>query len=316
MLFRSQYDARAKALELPGATDADTFAANQRAIRDGRTESEAAQTDAQNALTEAGVEVRQLQEQYAELEAELQSLYRRRSNIPRQILEMRSELCRTTGISEDDILFAGELLQVRAEEREWEGAIERLLHNFALSLLVRDVHYARVAEWVDRTHLSGRLVYFRVLKARAADHAALPATSLARKISVKPESGFYDWLDAELAARFNYACCETLDQFRREPMAVTRAGQIKGRGERHEKDDRHCIDDRSRFVLGWSNDQKIAALTLEQHRLETRRAPLLDRIDKLKLQRNAAQERNTRLAELAVFESFQELDWQIGRAHV
>ena len=306
----TQYDARAKALELPGATGADTFAANQRAIREGRTESEAAQAEAQNALTEAGVEVRQLQEQWGELEAELQSLYRRRSNIPRQILEMRSELCRTTGISEDDILFAGELLQVRAEEREWEGAIERLLHNFALSLLVRDVHYARVAEWVDRTHLGGRLVYFRVLKVRAADHAALPASSLASKISVKPESGFYDWIDAELAARFNYSCCETLDQFRREPMAVTRAGQTKGRGERHEKDDRHRIDDRSRFVLGWSNEQKIAALTLDQHRVETRRAPLLARIDELKLQRNAAQERNTRLAELAVFESFQELDWR------
>ena len=149
-----------------------------------------------------------------------------------------------------------------------------------------------------------------MLKVRAADHAGLHASSLARKISVKPESAFYDWIDAELAARFNYACCETLDQFRREPMAITRAGQIKGRGERHEKDDRHRIDDRSRFVLGWSNEQKIAALKLDQHRLETRRAPLVDAIGKLKLQRDAAQERNTRLAELAVFEGFQELDWR------
>src|ERR1039457_4705414 len=93
-------------------------------------------------------------------------------------------------------------------------------------------------------------------------------------------------------------------------MAVTRAGQIKGKGERHEKDDRHPIDDRSRFVLGWSNEQKISALKSDQHRLETRRAPLMARISELQLQRNAAQERNTRLAELAVFESFQELDWR------
>jgi hypothetical protein len=27
-------------------------------------------------------------------------------------------------------------------------------------------------------------------------------------------------------------------------------------------------------VLGWSNEQKIAALKLDQHRLETRRTPL------------------------------------------
>jgi len=71
-----------------------------------------------------------------------------------------------------------------------------------------------------------------------------------------------------LTARFNYACCDTLDQFRREPQAVTRAGQTKGRGERHEKDDRHRIDDRSRYVLGWSNEQKIEALLRDRRNLE------------------------------------------------
>src|SRR5205807_1547647 len=52
-----QYDMRAKALGLPGATDAESFLANQRAIRDGRQQSEAAQAEAQNALTETGVEL-------------------------------------------------------------------------------------------------------------------------------------------------------------------------------------------------------------------------------------------------------------------
>ena len=65
--------------------------------------------------------------------------------------------------------FAGELIQVREDEKDWEGAAERLLRNFGLSLLVPDRHYARVADWVDRTHLRGRLVYFRV---RTWSHAA------------------------------------------------------------------------------------------------------------------------------------------------
>jgi uncharacterized protein YPO0396 len=133
---------------------------------------------------------------------------------------------------------------------------------------------------------------------------------LVRKIAVRPESAFYAWLDAELAARFNYACCDTLEQFRREPLAVTRAGQTKGRRERHEKDDRHRIDDHSRYVLGWSNEQKIAALKREQQQLETRRQPQLARIGKLSHQRDAAQERRTKFAELAVFDSFRELDWR------
>jgi uncharacterized protein YPO0396 len=58
--------------------------------------------------------------------------------------------------------YAGELIQVRDDERDWEGAAERLLRGFGLSLLVPDAHYAAVSDWVDRTQLKGRLVYFRV----------------------------------------------------------------------------------------------------------------------------------------------------------
>jgi uncharacterized protein YPO0396 len=51
-----------------------------------------------------------------------------------------------------------------------------------------------------------------------------------------------------------------MEDFRRAEKAVTRAGQIKhGRG-RHEKDDRQRIDDRTSYVLGRSNEQKIDAL--------------------------------------------------------
>src|SRR5205085_11374922 len=42
----------------------------------------------------------------------------------------------------------------------------------------------------------------------------------------------------------------------------------------------------------------------------TRRTPLLASIRKLSQQRDAAQARNTELAQLAVFDSFRELDWR------
>ena len=121
---------------------------------------------------------------------------------------------------------------------------------------MRDDRYARVAEWVDRTHLGGRLVYYRVLKARPGERAALYPASLANKVAIKPESEFYPWLDAELCARFNYVCCDTLEQFRREPQAVTRAGQSKGKGERHEKDDRH----RAAFTVPASGIVNVSSL--------------------------------------------------------
>ena len=204
--------------------------------------------EAQNAVTEAAVAFRDGREGVEEVERELNSLRQRRSNIPAAMLALRERLCESTGLPVESLPFAGELIQVRDEERDWEGAIERVLHNFGLSLLVPDAHYQEVAEWVDRTHLRGRLVYYRVREPKGAGLPQLHPT-LVRKLAVRPDSDFYAWLEQELARRFDYARCRDLAQLRREQRAITRSGQIKAKGERHEKDDRHAINDRARYVL-------------------------------------------------------------------
>jgi uncharacterized protein YPO0396 len=105
-----------------------------------------------------------------------------------------------------------------------------MLHGFGLSLLVPDEHYAAVAEWVDRTRLDGRLVYFRVRSASRPAPADPHRDALARKLAVKPDSPFCEWLQREIAHRFDVACCTTPEQFRHETRAITRAGQIKAPG--------------------------------------------------------------------------------------
>ncbi|MDP2783856.1 MAG: ATP-binding protein [Sulfurimicrobium sp.] len=264
----------------------------------------------QNDLTEHGVSLRQGKQAHDELSAEINSLKARRSNIPAEQVAMRAALCKALDLSEADMPFAGELLQVRDDERDWEGAAERLLRNFGLSLLVPDEHYAAVADWVDRTHLKGRLVYFRVRQSSRSELPNLHRDSLARKLAIKPDSPFYDWLERELAHRFDVACCATHEQFRRETRAITRAGQIKAPGERHEKDDRHRLDDRSRYVLGWTNTAKIAALEVQKRTLEARLGELGSRIGKIQADQNTLKERLTALSKLDEYADFRELDWQ------
>lgn len=305
-----QYDRLAHEAGLAAASDGEGFVANRRALAAERRTAEGRQAEVQNALAEGRVEFLQLRSQHDELTAELRSLRQRRSNIPRRMLALREALCRASGIAEEALPFVGELLQVRPEERDWEGAVERVLHNFGLSLLVDDADYARVAEWVDRTHLGERLVYYRVRRQGLADHDGLAPNSLLHKIAVKPDSAFYGWLEAELSRRFDYVCCDTLDQFRREQRALTRAGQIKAGGERHEKDDRHRIDDPSRFVLGWSNEGKIRALEREAEAVEKRMQQAASGIAELEERHRALQVRLGILQQLAVFESFRDLDWR------
>ena len=275
-------------------------------------QAEALRTDEarlQNDLVELEMDLRQGKQEHAASSAEIESLKARRSNIPRDQIAMRAALCRALDLDEASMPFAGELIQVREEERDWEGAAERLLRSFGLSLLVPDDCYAQVARWVDGKHLGRRLVYFRVRVARRRELPELHRDSVVRKLSVKPDSEFYEWLEHELARRFDVACCSTGEQFRREARAITRAGQIKAPGERHEKDDRHRIDDRGRYVLGWTNAAKIAALESGLRRLESRLGDLGGRIGTMQGEQRDVRERLDTLSKLAEYGDFRELDW-------
>lgn len=265
----------------------------------------------QNFLTEQGVNLRQVKTEHEELRLEIEGLKRRRSNIDETQIRIREELCAELGIKPEEMPFAGELIQIREEEREWEGAAERLLRSFGLSLLVPENLYKHVAEWVDRSHLRGRLVYFHVRTMRGSDRPELHRDSLARKLSVKPDSPFFDWVEAELARRFDVACCATQEQFRREARALTRAGQIKDPTGRHEKDDRHQITDRSRYVLGWSNEAKIATLTARLRQIEAKARDISVAYEKLLKEKEALEKRLNTLARLEEFADFQELDWAV-----
>jgi uncharacterized protein YPO0396 len=281
-----------------------------RQMQDAAAEREAA---VQNELNEAGVAFAQGRSEREALAAEIASLKARRSNIDAQQVAMRAALCSALRIDEAEIPFAGELIQLRDDARDWEGAAERVLRNFGLSLLVPDAFYAAVSDWVDRTHLKARLVYFRVRPARKDARGEPPAAhpdSLVRKLQLKSDSPFYSWLEREIAQRFDLACCTSQEQFRRETRAITRAGQIKGGGERHEKDDRHRIDDRARYVLGWSNEAKIDALQGQLKVLEARLGSIGGRIAALGKEQSTLRERLDALSKLDEYREYRELDWQ------
>ena len=309
----ARYDVLRQSLGLLALHRAEDFLA-QRALGAPLREA-AAQREAelQNELNELGVAFAQGRGEHGELTLELASLQARRSNIDAQQVAMRAALCEALQLDAASMPYAGELIQVRDDERDWEGAAERLLRSFGLSLLVPDANYAAVSDWVDRTQLRGRVVYFRVRAARKDPRGALPdlhSDAMARKLVIKPESPFYAWLERELAHRFDLACCTSADQFRREARAITRAGQIKGGGERHEKDDRHRIDDRSRYVLGWSNQAKIAALEAKARVLQARLADEARRIALLQQEQQQVRERLQALDKLEEYRDWAELDWR------
>lgn len=285
------------------------FLAQQKSITQRAEDLQDRIADLDNRERDEDFTFRKGREEHATLSDEIDSLQRRKSNIDAAQIRIRDALCATLAIGEDELPFAGELIQVRDDERDWEGAAERLLRGFGLSLLVPEAHYKAVADWVDRQHLGARLVYFHVRPRKAPQGAALHPQSLVRKLAIKTDSPHYEWLEQELRQRFDVACCDTGEQFRREARAITRAGQIKDPSGRHEKDDRSRIDDRSRYVLGWSNVDKLRALRDQRAHLETRLATLALRIGEIQQARNELRGRLEALSKLEEFTRFAEIDW-------
>jgi uncharacterized protein YPO0396 len=290
---------------------AEHFAVRQREIAGAREATDQACMQSQEKWADATVAKRKLDEEAVEVNKELRSLQARKSNIPSRDLDLRESLCRELKLREDALPFAGELIEVRPEEADWEGAAERLLHSFALSILVPDGHYALVSDWVNGHHLNGRVVYFRVPQASLL--GPLPPSpasgTLAARLTVK-DSPFAAWVESELARRADVTCVETMTEFRRMTKAITKTGQIKGSGGRHEKDDRYRIDDRSRYVLGWSNERKIDALLRQAASLTARIAKANENIAMYARARDAAIERGKDLAGLAQTSQFGDIDYQ------
>jgi len=304
-----------KDLKLPCPSDESSFLDNRSRAAEGKNSVVRQREEIQNKQVEQRVRQKEIDAEAAFLATEIESLKGRRSNIPYKNMMIRAAIAGAAGVSEDVLPFAGELLKVRDSEAKWEGAAERLLHNFGLSLLVPEEHYAAVASYVDRTHLEGRLVYFRASAERGRHAASAGPDSLLRKIEIMPDTPFYDWLEAELGRRFDYACCAGGEEFRRLGTAVTVKGQIKTGGLRHEKDDRYRIDDRSRYILGWNNREKLLTLQDGLDKLLERSREIGQELQQLDRKRKTADGAWDRLQGILSIETFAEIDWHSLAVH-
>ncbi|MEO6597467.1 MAG: SbcC/MukB-like Walker B domain-containing protein [Planctomycetota bacterium] len=306
-----------EALGIRPGTTLDAFMAATRDAAKRRAEIDAQKQALDLRAIEKAVEFRETGLRDKALSDEIQSLKGRESNIPVNNIRIRDALAEALDVDAGELPFAGELLRVRTQDAAWEGAIERVLHGFGLSLLVPEALYARVSHYVDRTHLQGRLVYLRVRE----DGARQPARStgprsVARKLEIKPDSAHYSFLERELAEQFDYACCEDLDEFRRLPRAITLSGLLKTHERRHEKDDRFRIDDRSRFVLGWDNRAKLKTLLAEQKDVRARLLAINAGREALKKQADVCEQQLRAAERLVELDDYARIDWRSTAAAI
>lgn len=292
--------------------DGDAFAAVGALVADERPRLASRKRDLDNATVDAIGRERDYQRSCDVIAEEVASLEQRTDNLPQEQVVVRAELCAALGLTPQDVPYAGELLDVYDEHAQWRGAAERVLRGFALSLLVPQRHYDAVTAWVNGRRLTvggrgAKLVYERVPVHRVRlQPTAHDGLLLADCIEVR-DGQFEEYLRAELLKRADFRCAADLNEFRAERRAVTREGQVRS-GDRHEKDDRHRVDDPKRWVLGWVNERKVAAMRAELGDLEHQRDEAAAEAARLVEERNAVQHRLDAFRTVEGFRSWVELD--------
>jgi len=199
-----------------------------------------------------------------EIVTTIQALQKNKNNISGREADIREDIIAYVGATKEEIPFIGELIKVREEEKEWELSIEKVLHNFALRLIVPEKYYYKVNEYVNKGNLQGRIRYDKYERQdylKKFTSKDLEQNSLVNKVEIKSKTVYNDYLEDCLSNQFNFNCFDYLSEFDRfREMAVTKNGLIKFKKGRHEKDDRPHISKKENYVLGWDNREKIAKL--------------------------------------------------------
>lgn len=253
-----------------------------------------------------------------EVQEEVEYLRQNPSNIPNNVARIRQAISDALDIPIEQLPFVGELLKVREGEEAWEGALERVLHSFALDLIVPDEHYARVAAYVNQTHLGGRLVYQRV-NPNARPNVTLPehpddVVLAYDKIAIQQNTPYYDWLTYRLMRKYDYVCCETMTDFQQAKRAITAQGQVKHNANQHEKDDRRNIQDRRHYVLGWDNRDKLRQLEMELDDISRERSRIDTALQNIKRQLGRLRDDKNDFKALLKVTTFAQIDWRSRQA--
>ncbi|MEG4178263.1 SbcC/MukB-like Walker B domain-containing protein [Microcoleus sp. S13_D1] len=308
-----KYDGIAKGIGLPTYSDLDTFNSSIIQARETQSGVDVEMEELKTQRDDKKNNEKQVKDSCTELNQELQSLRQRKNQIPADNLRIREKILKYLGIAEAEIPFVGELLKVKDGERqEWEGAIEKLLHNFGLQLLVPEKYYHQFNKHVDRTNLHGRVVYQKVDN-KNLDWVSknLDDNSLFNKLEFKSDTKYTAWLANEVSKNYGSCiCCQDLELFDRENYAITKNGLIK-KGNRHEKDDRHFSNEnKRRYILGWDNSKRIKDCEAELNERKAELSGVEKAIQDIETQQKDRNRHKNLLEQLLGFDDFSAIDWK------
>ncbi|MEL5428851.1 ATP-binding protein [Serratia nevei] len=193
-----------------------------------------------------------------ELETESTEIARRPdSNLPVHYQAFRSELAKALNVDESELPFVAELIQVKPEEAQWRGAIERAVGSNRLRILVSPESAPEALRWVNQRN---NRLHVRLLEVKLPHSPArFFDDGFTRKLLWKE----HPWREAvkALLAESDRHCVDSPERLRHTPHAMTVQGLMSGKQRFYDKQDQRRLDED--WLTGFDNRDRLSFLAKE-----------------------------------------------------
>ncbi|MGB5455602.1 MAG: ATP-binding protein [Gammaproteobacteria bacterium] len=260
----ARYQTIARELDLDAAINEKVFNANLDTQRTAVTHIEGEIEQAQNDFADTAARYSQTLQRQKALDTEIREIEARPdSNIDVPFQQLRDQMCDALQLDAEQILFIGELIDIKPDCREWQGAVERALGGLRTTMAVPEARYPLITRWLNQRH-TGLHVRVQIV-GRVSGTAEFKHDGYLRKLQWR-DHPYREWLKRHLQ-RFDLHCVSSTEDLDRTPFSLTQQGLIHFDKGRFEKKDRQRIDDKRQWQLGFSNTLRLHTLRQEAGQL-------------------------------------------------
>lgn len=270
----SQYQTDAKKLDLSDTLEEDHFIQNQKIAGEKLENIQEDTKQSQDQFATVSAELSQSQQNLSAIADEIREIEARPdSNIDINYQHLRDELIDSLKLKPNELIFIGELVDVKDEERHWQGAIERALGGLRTTLLVSGDSYSMVTRWLNVRH-AGLHVRVQSVFGNEQNRSSpsFKENGFLRKL-VWREHPYREWLKHHLN-KFDLQCVSGTEALDSTPFSMTQQGLVHMERGRFEKKDQNRVDDRRKWCLGFSNKSRLAILMADKKKIEMQLAEL------------------------------------------
>ncbi|HBO7161960.1 TPA: hypothetical protein L4967_003400 [Pseudomonas aeruginosa] len=251
-----EYRRIARKLELDETISRDSFHANKLKADSLTSHLESELKALEQAAWDQGLLLQAQNKALDDIESELHDAKSRpHSNIPSEPNQFRSALAEHLGLDSIALPFLAELVEVKSEEKQWRGAIERAIGAHRLRILVPSESLKPALKWVNGRHNS---THVRLLDAREPKQpSSFFEDGFTRKLSFNPKSSHLAAVKKFLSG-IDRHCVGSAEALEGIEHGMTAQGLMSGKAGLFDKQDNFRLD--KGWLTGFDNSDQLREL--------------------------------------------------------